>query len=207
MGLRSDSPESGASHIPVDGRESAGVGSPGPDLLSHRRPGRSAGYRQHRPGAQQPQVIHRGPGVEEPKDVSSDGRWLLFIDYFASGTDVSVLPLDPPGPPRRYLRSPFNESSPRFSPDVQWVAYGSDVSGQQEVYVRPFEGEAEAIRVSRNGGTRPRWRGDGREFYFLDPRGGLMAVPFENGIPGAPRILFQAAGAIDFEPDATGSRF
>ena len=150
--------------------------------------------------------IHRGPAVEHPEDLSSDGKWLLFTTLVHITSDIHALPLDPPGEPRPIAVTAFNETSPRFSPDGQWVAYSSDVSGRSEVYVRPFERAGAAMRISRAGGVRPRWSGDGTELFFLGPAGQVMSVPF-NGTFGAPRMLFQNASAVSFEPHPNGNRF
>ncbi|HSP14989.1 MAG TPA: protein kinase [Thermoanaerobaculia bacterium] len=154
-------------------------------------------------------VYYRGPGVQEPQDVSPDGKWLLFVDQRqARAGDINILPLSPSGPARPFVATPFNESSPRFSSDGQWVAYQSDVSGQPEVYVRPFEGSVVTTRLSKDGGTRPRWSRDGKELYYLAPGGRLMVVPISAGVStAAPHLLFEAAYAVDFEPAADGSRF
>jgi Tol biopolymer transport system component len=161
---------------------------------------------QFRPGDDQPSLLYRGPTVESPQDVSPDGKWLLFVSFFVGGSDIGVLPLDPPGPPRPFAATPFDETAPRFSPDGQWVAYASDLSGRPEVYVRPFEGSSAAKRISKDGGTRPRWRRDGKELYFLGAEGRVMVVPTGRDF-GTPRLLFQAASAADFEPAPDGSRF
>jgi Tol biopolymer transport system component len=144
--------------------------------------------------------VYRGGAAEEPLDVSSDGKWLLVSNSSSTGTDLNALPLKPPGPLRPLVATPFNELSPRFSPDGRWVAYQSDLSGRPEVYVRTFEGTAETRRVSKDGGTRPRWGRDGRELFFLGQAGRLMAVAMSaDGMPSTPRTLFQAAGALDFD--------
>ena len=154
------------------------------------------------------EVVYRGPGVNEPHDVSPDGRWLLMIDYTPPvGADISVLPLAPPGPARPFAATPFQELSPRFSPGGQWVAYSSDISGRPEVYVRPFEGSAAPVRVSQSGGSLPRWNPNGKELFFLGPGGRLMAVTVAGSGFGVPRVLFQAADAADFEVSADGTRF
>jgi Tol biopolymer transport system component len=159
------------------------------------------------PGQEGREIVYRGPGVDEPHDISPDGRWLLFIDYTPPvGADIKVLPLAPPGAPRSFAATPFQELSPRFSPDGRWVAYSSDVSGRPEVYVRPFEGTAAAMRISQAGGTRPRWRRDGKELFFLAPGGRLMVVPVSADF-AVPRMLFQAADAADYEVAADGTRF
>ena len=121
---------------------------------------------------------------------------------------MHILPLMPNGPARPVTNTPFNESSPRFSPDARWIAYGSDASGSPEVYVRPAATSAASpVRVSRHGGTLPRWRGDGRELYFLAPGGKLMSVPIAaDGTPGAPEMLFTVASAVDFDPAPDGTR-
>jgi hypothetical protein len=122
-------------------------------------------------------MAHQGPGVEEPHDVSRDGKWLLFIEYRPPvDADIKVLPLSPSGEPRVLAATPFQELWPRFSPDGRQVAYASDLSGRSEVYVRLFEGAAAPRRISKNGGTRPRWNPNGQELFFLAPGGRLMTV-------------------------------
>jgi eukaryotic-like serine/threonine-protein kinase len=171
---------------------SDGQGGP-PDILV-RRSGESRG-----------QILHRGPSVEQPEDASADGRWLLFTVYQGAYADIHVLDLGTLEA-RVFAATPFNEFSPRFSPDGRWVAFASNLSGRSEIYVRPFEGDVTATRVSRDGGTAPRWSRDGKEMFFLGEGGRLMSVPFD-GTFGNPRMLFQAADAITFEPDASGERF
>jgi eukaryotic-like serine/threonine-protein kinase len=151
-------------------------------------------------------MLYQGPGVEEPEDVSPDGKWLLFITRRAANSDIHLLSLERPEEVRTLVATPFNETSPRFSPDGRWIAYASDVSGAPEVYIRPFEEKGAAVRVSRDGGTRPRWSGDGRELYFLAPGGGVMAIDVREDF-GSPRVLFVAPDAVDFEPAPDGSRF
>ncbi len=161
-----------------------------------------------RPGAHTGPILYRGPSVEEPKDVSPDGKWLLFASFFVTGTDIYALPLEGADPkPRPIANTPFDETSPRFSPDGKWIAYASDLSGRPEIYVQPFGSEeGRAVRLSRDGGTRPRWRPDGQELYYLGPEGRIMTVPF-TGTFGTPKLLFQDAATADFEPSGDGSRF
>ena len=162
--------------------------------------------RMLRAGEHRGSMLYRGPSVEEPKDVSADGKWLLYASFFITGSDIHALPLDGEGQPQPIATTPFNETSPRFSPDAKWVAYSSDVSGRPEVYVRPFAGDGQEARLSRDAGTRPRWRADGKELYYLGPEGRIMVVPFD-GTFGIPRLLFQNAGVADFEPAPDGTRF
>jgi hypothetical protein len=133
-------------------------------------------------------------------------------------SDLLVLPAAG-GKPVPFLQTRFAEAQGRFSPDGRWVAYVSDQSGSREVYVRAFTsdfsgGSASAggsLLVSRGGGSAPRWRGDGKELFYLAPDGKLMAVDVSSGAefrPGTPAALFQTSpGTVvgDVSPD--GKRF
>ncbi|MEQ1731003.1 MAG: hypothetical protein ABL982_21755, partial [Vicinamibacterales bacterium] len=118
--------------------------------------------------------------------------------------------------PGVFLKTPFNERQGQFSPDGRWVAYQSNESGRDEIYVRSFAGPAASgagapaaggqWQVSTAGGTFPRWRADGRELYYLDPNGAMMAAPITvTGAmlaPGAPVVLFPTRvyrGGVDLQ--------
>jgi hypothetical protein len=73
-------------------------------------------------------------------------------------------------------RPDTDERIPRFSGDGRWVAYVSDETGRPEVYVQPFPPTGAKWQVSITGGDEPVWRGDGRELYYIDPGGQLIAV-------------------------------
>ena len=163
-----------------------------------------------KPGAEAGEPVYRGPAVEEPQDMAPDGQSMLFLERMQvhGVEDVYVLGLNRSGAPRPLIATPFDESSPRFSPDGRWVAYQSDISGKPEVYVRPFESGGSSVRISRDGGVLPRWRADGSELFFLAPGGRLMSAAMQNGAATAvARTLFQVADAIDFEPAPDGARF
>jgi serine/threonine-protein kinase len=85
-----------------------------------------------------------------------------------------------------------------LSPDGRWLAYASDESGRTEVYVRPFPGVGAArYTVSHNGGTEPRWSHSGRELFFRDGDGNLVAAEVRAGDAfrvGAERTLFATRG-------------
>lgn len=85
-----------------------------------------------------------------------------------SGADTERKPVP-------FLQTEFNEHIGRFSPDGSWLAYTSDESGTNEVYVRTFPASDAKWRISANGGSAPRWRGDGREVFYLAADGRLMA--------------------------------
>jgi hypothetical protein len=115
-----------------------------------------------------------------------------------------VLPLAPDqkttdGKPYAFLSTPFNEQNGVFSPDGKWVAYESNESGRNEIYVRPFPGPGGQWQVSTQGGSVPRWRADGPvgkyELYYLGPDQKLMAAGVTaqgtSLAPGTPEALFQ----------------
>jgi Tol biopolymer transport system component len=82
---------------------------------------------------------------------------------------------------------------PTFSPDGKWVAYSATDSGQPEIYMQAFPVPGERVRVSTRGGLQPHWRADGRELFYVEPQGDLVAVPTETSSTiaiGAPMRLF-----------------
>ena len=100
--------------------------------------------------------------------------------------------------------TPFSEYDPSLARDGRWLAYVGDSTGRDEVYVRSLD-SGEEWRLSKDGGTGPLWRADGRELFYLDPRGFIVAVPTTIGrtfTMGAATPLF--AALLD---DATGRQY
>jgi hypothetical protein len=151
-------------------------------------------------------LIEREAGVFVPSDWSSDGRHILYsyAERTLGAPDLWALPADGDRKPIRLTETPFNEAFPVFSPDGRWFAYVSDESGNTQVYVQPFPPTGRKFLVSRDGGTQPLWRRDGRELYFLTQDATLYGVTvvtvpeFEAGIP---QRLFASPA-----PTFTGSR-
>ena len=161
------------------------------------------------PGSEQ--VLFRDEMVQQPEDVSRDGQLLVYLNDLQTTADIFLLPLQRERKPTPWLRTRFDERSPRFSPDGRWIAYGSDESGTPEVYVARIEEARDKRRISPAGGSLPRWRRDGRELYYLAPGGALMAVPVTHGRTldaGDPVALFRAESGIeDYDVAPDGSRF
>jgi eukaryotic-like serine/threonine-protein kinase len=131
-------------------------------------------------GAQEAQdqlLVPSQTGISAP-EWSPDGRFMLYSELEATGTNFDLLTLSPSGDgkPSVFLRTPYDERSGTFSPTGPWVAYESNESGRTEVYVRPFPVGEWRHPISRDGGRAPRWRRDGRELFFLRPDGTLMAA-------------------------------
>ena len=96
-----------------------------------------------------------------------------------------------------FQRGPGNQSNGMISPDGKWAAYSSDESGTWEIYVTTFPQAVGKWQVSRGGGIEPRWRGDGKEIFYLAPRGMLTAAPVSTIATfssGTPVSLFQFHG-------------
>ena len=104
--------------------------------------------------------------TQVPTSVTPDGRTLAFSQADpTNGWDLWLLSLsDRRATP--FLQTRFNDRQAMFSPEGQWVAYTSDESGHDEVYVRPFPGPGSRSAVSVGGGSDPRWRRDGRELFY-----------------------------------------
>jgi eukaryotic-like serine/threonine-protein kinase len=164
----------------------------------------------------------------ENKVVSSwspDGRFLLYSDT-GTPSHLWLFPADG-GSERKPIQleqSQFHLEMGRFSPDGRWIAYSSDESGRDEIYVRPFDTPSsdaalsaggksitEKWLVSRDGGTAPLWRRDGKELFYLSPDETAMAVDINtSGLfqAGTPKALFKAPiGVVFWEVSSDGKRF
>jgi Tol biopolymer transport system component len=172
-------------------------------------------FRTNRAGVDDIYVkLASGAGVEErlvasgqvktPESWSVDGRFLLYRSLDPqTNLDLWVVPMVGDRTPAVFLKTPFREGYGAFSPDGRWVAYQSNESGRNEIYVRPFVPPAATStppapsgqwQVSTGGGIYPRWRHDGKELFWLNPAGTMMAAPITvtgaTLAPGAPVLLF-----------------
>ena len=147
-------------------------------------------------------------------DWSRDGRYLLYgeRDPETRKADLWVLPMTGERRPVLYLQSEFEKRGARFSPDGRWVAYVSEESRPQ-VYVQSFPSGSAKWQVSTEGGTRPRWRRDGKELYYMDLGGRLLAVDVKGGAAfeaSAPKPLFEAGiinSLVEYDVTRDGQRF
>jgi serine/threonine protein kinase len=112
-----------------------------------------------------------------PEDWSRDGRFLSYITSDSAGRwDIGVLPVGRASTPIEVTKTPSNEMGSQFSSDGRWIAFESDESGRNEIYVQPFPGPGPKTIVSTGGGLQPRWRPDDRELFYVAPDGKLMSV-------------------------------
>ena len=148
-----------------------------------------------------------------PNSWSSDGKTLLYTRL--GQNKAWAFPLKGGGEGEVVLGLEAAMDEPQVSPDGRWLAYISRESGGWDVYVRPFRRRGERVRVSRDGGGQPKWRGDGKELFYQAPDGMLMAVEVREGPAGPevrrPTALFDA-GTFDvnldyFAASSDGQRF
>ncbi len=130
-----------------------------------------------------------------PTDWSADGQYVLYwVPDPKTGSDIGVLPMTGERKPMPFLHTPYNEADGHFSPDGKWIAYISNESGIDQVYVAPFPGPGGKWQISSVGGSRPVWRRDGKEIVFLAPDDKVMAAEVSasgsNFNVGALRALF-----------------
>jgi Tol biopolymer transport system component len=180
-------------------------------------------YEKSADGAGAESVLLRPTPAGNLTDWSRDGRYLIFNGNGA----IWVLPLEGDRKPFPFLRSKFSLVAPRLSPDGRWIAFRSNESGRDEVYVESFTPSPDAgsaastgkWMVSRgNSSGMIHWRQDGRELFYLSLDGAVMSVPVTAGPgshAGTPEPLFKAPAAFirsanpgtlgDVSPD--GQRF
>jgi len=148
---------------------------------------------------------------QELNDWSPDLRYILYESGTVgegNGIDLWLLPLsgDKPFP---LLSSPGDQQFAQFSPDGRWVAYSSSETGRPEIYVVPFPATGSKWQISTNGGTRPRWRRDGKEIVFeVEGSGKVMSAQVNGRGPnfevGEVRPLFETT---NLPPNNAGSQW
>ena len=152
-------------------------------------------YKKAASGVGQMAILSSAERDHHPNDWSQDGRYILEQrQVLKHGWDIWVIPMTGSEKPFPYLQTEFNESNARLSPNGQWLAYESDESKRNEIYVVGFPKQVDKWQISSGGGTVPVWRRDGRELYFLSADRKLMAVRIGEGTkfePGVPKALFE----------------
>jgi Tol biopolymer transport system component len=132
-----------------------------------------------------------------PLDWSRDGRTLLYDNQDPkTDGDLWALPVGGDRTPFPVVQTPFLEDQGQFSPDGQWIAFRSNRSGREEIYVQAFPGPAGSQLVSTHGGSQPRWRRDGKELFYVAPDDRLMVVSIDSAAgqklgTGKPMPLFR----------------
>jgi len=146
-------------------------------------------YVKNSDGANDEKVIVHGEVGNFPSDWSRDGKYILYC----RGPDLWFVTY-PELRSSLFLKAPSVFRNGQFSPDGKWVAYASNETGKWEVYVTSFPDARGRWQISSGGGEQPRWRGDGKELFYLSLDGKMMAAPVTTGAhfdAGASVTLFQ----------------
>jgi Tol biopolymer transport system component len=127
-------------------------------------------------GSQPPQLVFQRPLAQWEGMVTPDGRWLAYREAGGeTGRDIRYRSLVTPGLDSAFQATSNAERSLALSRDGRWLAYVSDESGQDEVYVRPFPGGGGRLQISTDGGIGPVWAHNGRELFY-STRESLVSV-------------------------------
>jgi eukaryotic-like serine/threonine-protein kinase len=170
-------------------------------IFSSRRRGHFDLYQKASSGAGATQDVLVDDRDKWPMSWSSDGKFLVYTTgTVAAGVSPHLwaMPLAGDRKPFPVLEdTQFSQFPGQLSPDGRWIAYGSNESGQTEVYVTSFPGATGKWRVSTAGGSWPRWRRDGKEIFFLSTDNAkLMAADVDSRgsqfSVGAEHVLFAA---------------
>jgi len=173
-------------------------------------------------GSGQAERLTTGQQVQSPSSWSPDGQLLAFFERSpaepagdSGNYDIWVLPLAGDRKPRPFLQTPFGEGEAVFSPDGRWLAYVSNESGRQEIFVQPFPGPGGKWQISTGGGIEPVWARSGRELFYRN--GDQMMTVDTTTQPsfraGAPRLLFEGnfltgtAFRANYDVTPDGQRF
>jgi Tol biopolymer transport system component len=173
--------------------------------FSSDRNGNSDVFSMPADGGNQASPLASTAANEDMADWSPDHQFLIYevdspersdLFYRERGNDGKL------GDAVAYLNTPFREREPRFSPDGKYVAYMSNESGGQEIYVR----EANRVQISTHTGIGPRWRRDGKEIFYGE-QGKLMAVAVATHpvfSAAAPVALFENAALPNYDVSSDG---
>ncbi|MGH8248792.1 MAG: hypothetical protein ACREUU_20475, partial [Gammaproteobacteria bacterium] len=149
-------------------------------VFSSAREGPYRLFRRDSMGSGQAEQLTTTGNLQRAHDWSRDGQVLLYSDVSPqTGTDLWLLSMAGKHTPVAFLTTPFNEADGQFRPvagDRRWIAYSSDESGRDEIFVRRFPDSGAKWQVSSDGGSYPRWRADGNEIFFMSADGKLMAA-------------------------------
>jgi Tol biopolymer transport system component len=177
---------SGSNLLPLWSRDGARI------IFGSNRGGDWDIYSQPADGSRPAEPLLKRPYDQYPGSILADGTLLYREIHPKTGQDLWTLSPDGKASPLRV--TPFNERDGNFSPGPEGgrrrVAYSSDESGRNEIYVQSYPGGENRIPISTGGGILPRWSGDGKELYYVTGDAVVAVAIRPDGSFGAPRRLF-----------------
>ncbi len=138
--------------------------------------GATAAYRAAADGSGIIERIATSPKSVDEGAWSRDGQWLVLRLGAGGGRDIYALRIGVDSVPKPIVATPADEYAPALSPDGRWLAYGSNANKKDEIYVRSFPGGGGQWQISITGGTEPAWSHSGRELFYRDAGGMLVAA-------------------------------
>jgi serine/threonine-protein kinase len=190
----------GSDEYPAWARDGSAV------YYSAERDGEVDIYRRDPSGSGEAERVLERAGPQAPSSFSPDGTTLAFTEYLPeTESDIWLLSMTDDGEPRPLVVTEFTEYGPEFSPDGRWIAYGSNETGNFEVYITSATGDGK-WQVTNGGGAWPVWAPDGRSLAFVwGPTMSQASVDSSDGELrlGRPEPLFTA----NFRFLADGNRY
>ena len=163
------------------------------------------------------EMLTSGPLRKYPLQWTRDGKYVLFraTNLNNSRDELWAIAVDGDRKPFPVVQNAFSQFAGQISPDGNWIAYQSTLSGINEVYAQRFPSGSGRIQLSNKGGRWPKWRGDGKELYFVSANDTMIAVSVDPSAddlhPQPPKELFNAVlpGNLTYPYDvaADGKRF
>jgi Tol biopolymer transport system component len=159
-----------------------------------RRNGKNGLYVKGVDGTAKEELITESEQPKMPMSWSPDGKMLVYWSEDArTRGDIWMVPVTGDRKPVPLLQTQYQELHPQVSADGKWLAYSSNETGRNEIYIKPFPEGPGKWQVSTDGGEWPRWRRDGKELFFVNPPN-VSAVDIQvdgsSVKPGVPRVLF-----------------
>ena len=144
-------------------------------------------------GSADAELLKKGEHPRFPGSFSPISESLAFVEIHPEKQqDIWLVSLEKDSREVQFQATAANEFAPKFSPGGSWLAYVSDQTGGNEVYVGPIGSPGGRQKISAGGGTMPVWSRDGRELYYANGKK-MMAVVFDEktGAHSTPELLFE----------------
>jgi len=173
-------------------------------------------YRRAVDGTGAPELVSNRVSPQSPNAITPDGTRLVLSGSIAGGSALSAMRLDADHSVEPLLETDIRNTHAHLSPDGRFIAYQSNVSGRDEVFVRPFpDVDSGRWEISAGGGETPLWGPDGKELFYWVRGRGVMRVAIDTGSgfrSGNPEILlsdtyFDGGLSRPFDITPDGKRF